>query len=91
MTSKEQANRGPLWPYMIQAKDDDGQLVWAWRGPEGVQGPWRESQAAALADLHDADGVPADVKRAAASAYHERVSSEIRKITAKLNGPGWDL
>ena len=91
MTRKEQANRGPLWPYMIQAKDDDGPLVWAWRGPEGVQGPWRESQAAALADLHDADGVPADVKRAAASAYNEWMSSEIRKITAKLNGPGWDL
>ena len=91
MTRKEQANRGPLWPYMIQDKDDDGQLVWAWRGPEGVQGMWRESQAAALADLSAASEVPAHVREVANKQYNEIAAEAFNTATAGLRGPGWEL
>ena len=91
MTRKEQANRGPLWPYMIVAKEDDGQLVWSWRGPQGVQGRWQPDQGSVLADLYHHDGAPSDVREAARRAYNERVAGAVRKITAKLHGPGWDL
>ena len=91
LTRKEQANCGPLWPYMIQAEDDDGLLVWAWRGPEGVQGPWRESQAAALADLSVASDVPAHVREGAKRQYNEIATKAFNTAAAGLRGPGWEL
>ena len=91
MIRKEQANRGLLWPYMMQATDKDGALMWRWVGPNKECGVWLSSQAAALADLSVASDVPAHVREEAKRQYNEIAAEAFNTATAGLRGPGWDL
>lgn len=91
MTRKEQANRGPLWPYMMQATDRGRALGWRWVGTGLSHGIWCPCQAAALADLSVASDVPAHVREEAKRQYNEIATKAFNTATAGLRGPGWDL
>lgn len=82
--------RGPLWPFVLVAEDDDGQLVWCWRGPL-CNGEWKDSRAAALADLYEYPGTPVHVRDAALEEYNKIAARAFRAATSTLRGPGWDL
>ena len=84
-------DRGPLWPYMLQATDKDGVLLWRWIGPNKECGVWLSSQAAALASLSEWSTVPPHIQEAARKEYNEVACAAFRKATAGLRGHEWDL
>ena len=85
--------RGPLWPFMLVAQERGGTLEWRYReyGEVVMVGEWRDSRAAALADLYEHPDLPAHVGRAALEEYSKIAATAFRTATSTLRGPGWDL